>query len=114
MGAEMAGLASLLPRRHDEDAVPDGGRLPVLPALRGLLPGGLKRGTVVTVGHWGLLCLAVAAGASAAGAWGAAVGVPPFGGAAAGGGGRRWPEPWPPAADPGSGHGLATGGGLAA
>src|SRR5215468_9165202 len=68
MGAETASLASWLPRRHDEDAVPDGGRLPVLPALRGLLPGGLRRGTVVAVGSWGLLCLAVAAGASAAAA----------------------------------------------
>jgi hypothetical protein len=38
---------------------------------------------VVAVGHWGLLCLAVAAGASAAGAWCAAVGLPQFGVAAA-------------------------------
>ena len=64
----MASLTSLLPRRHDEDVVPDGARLPVLPALRGLLPEGLQCGTVVAVGRWGLLCLAVAAGAPAAGA----------------------------------------------
>jgi hypothetical protein len=75
----MASLTSLLPRRHDEDVVPDGARLPVLPALRGLLPGGLQCGTVVMVEHWGLLCLAVAAGASAAGAWCAAVGLPQLG-----------------------------------
>ena len=79
----MASLTSLLPRRHDEDVVPDGAKLPVLPALRGLLPGGLQCGTVVAVGHWGLLCLAVAAGASAAGAWCAAVGLPQLGVAAA-------------------------------
>ena len=83
----MASLTSLLPRRHDEDVVPDGARLPVLPALRGLLPGGLQCGTVVAVGHWGLLCLAVAAGASAAGAWCAAVGLPQLGVAAAAGAG---------------------------
>jgi len=87
MGAETASLTSLLPRRHDEDVVPDGARLPVLPALRGLLPGGLQCGTVVAVGHWGLLCLAVAAGASAAGAWCAAVGLPQLGVAAAAGAG---------------------------
>jgi len=83
----MASLTSLLPRRHDEDVVPDGARLPVLPALRGLLPEGLQCGTVVAVGHWGLLCLAVAAGASAAGAWCAAVGLPQLGVAAAAGAG---------------------------
>ena len=74
---------ALLPRRHDEEALPGSGRLPVLPALRELLPGGLQRGTVVAVGRWSLLCLAVAAGASAAGAWCAAVGLPQLGVAAA-------------------------------
>jgi hypothetical protein len=83
MGVEMARLTPLPPWRHDEDPVPDAGMLPVLPALRGLLPGGLRRGTVVAVGGWGLLCLAVAAGASAAGAWCAAVGLPQLGAAAA-------------------------------
>ena len=76
-------VTPLLPRRHDEDTVPGAGRLPVLPALRGLLPEGLQRGTVVTVARWSLLCLAVAAGASAAGAWCAAVGLPQLGAAAA-------------------------------
>ena len=85
MGVEAAQVTPLLLRRHDEAAVPDGGRLPVLPALRGLLPGGLQRGTVVAAGHWSLLCLAVAAGASAAGAWCAAVGLPQLGVAAAAG-----------------------------
>ena len=83
MGVETARLTPLPRWRHDEGPVPDAGTLPVLPALRGLLPGGLRRGTVVAVGGWGLLCLAVAAGASAAGAWCAAVGLPQLGAAAA-------------------------------
>ena len=50
--------------------------LPVLPGLRELLPGGeLARGTVVTVPDFGLLPLALAAGASAAGAWCGLAGV---------------------------------------
>ena len=58
--------------------------LPVLPALRTLLPGGgLRRGSVVAAGPWSLLCLALAAGASAAGAWCAVVGLPQLGVAAA-------------------------------
>ena len=61
------------------------GALPVLPALGELLPGGLSRGTVAAVGGWGLLCLALAAGASAAGAWCAVAGVPQLGVAAAAG-----------------------------
>ena len=70
--------------------------------LRGLLPGGLACGTVVAVEHWGLLCPAVAAGASAAGAWCAAVGLPQLGW-------RRRPTPgWDPGRlllipDPGAG-----------
>jgi hypothetical protein len=54
--------------------------LPVLPALRGLLPmGGLQRGSVVTVSDWNLLCLALAAGPVSAGAWCAAAGIAEFG-----------------------------------
>src|ERR1700722_2106637 len=54
--------------------------LPVLPALRGLLAaGGLQRGHVVATAHGGLLFLALAAAASAAGAWCAAVGLPSLG-----------------------------------
>src|SRR5262245_8182637 len=50
--------------------LPDADLLPVLPALRDLLPGsGLRRGCVVATGDWGLLCLALAAGPMAAGAW---------------------------------------------
>jgi hypothetical protein len=80
--------------------------LPVLPALRDLFPhGGLQRGSVVTVPGGGLLSLAIAAGASAAGAWCAVVGQPELGvRAAAGVGvdpgrmllveapGERWPQ----------------------
>ena len=62
--------------------------LPVLPALRELLPaGGLRRGSVVATGRWSLLCLALVAGASAAGAWCAVVGLPQLGVAAAAGAG---------------------------
>jgi hypothetical protein len=57
--------------------------LPVLPALQELLPGGLPHGSVVAMGVWSLLCLALAAGASAAGAWCAVVGLPALGVAAA-------------------------------
>jgi hypothetical protein len=64
-----------------EDAVlPGQDILPVLPALQGLLPAaGLQRGQVVTTDGGGLLCLALAAGASVAGAWCAAVGLPSLG-----------------------------------
>jgi len=56
------------------------GTLPVLPALRELLPrGGLARGSVVAVAEFGLLILALAAGASADGAWCAIAGVPEAG-----------------------------------
>jgi hypothetical protein len=59
--------------------------LPVLPALDELLPGGLPRGTVAAAGRWSLLCLALAAGASAAGAWCAVTGIPQLGVTAAAG-----------------------------
>ena len=55
------------------------GALPVLPALRELLPRGLARGTVVTVAEFGLLCLALAAAASADGAWCGIAGLPEAG-----------------------------------
>jgi hypothetical protein len=54
--------------------------LPVLPALQPLLPGrGLRRGTTVTVSRSAALALALVAGASAAGSWIAAVGLPDLG-----------------------------------
>jgi hypothetical protein len=60
--------------------------LPVLPALAGLLPGrGLTRGSVVAVEQPGLLCLALLAAASAAGAWCGVAGVPSLGVVAAAG-----------------------------
>ena len=49
----------------------------------GAAGGWVPSGGLVAVGGWGLLCLAVAAGASAAGAWCAAVGLPQLGAAAA-------------------------------
>jgi hypothetical protein len=54
--------------------------LPVVPAFRPLLPGrGLRRGTTVTVSRSAALALALVAGASAAGSWMAAVGLPDLG-----------------------------------
>jgi hypothetical protein len=77
-----------LPGPGADMAQPGEGALPVLPALRGLLPaGGLQRGQVVTTDGPGLLCLALAAGASAAGAWCAVVGLPALGVCAAAGAG---------------------------
>jgi hypothetical protein len=69
---------------------PSGARDPrtlaVLPAMRELLPhGGLACGSVVAVAEFGLLCLALAAAASAAGAWCAIIGVPEAGIVAAAG-----------------------------
>lgn len=53
---------------------------PLLPGLRDLLPGGvLARGSVATVPEFGLLFLALAAEASAAGAWCGLAGVPEAG-----------------------------------
>jgi len=78
--------------------------LPVLPALRSLVPG-LRRGQVVSVDGVGALSLALAAGRSAEGGWCAVVGMPECGVLAAAGmgvdpgrlllvdePGERWPE----------------------
>jgi hypothetical protein len=80
MGTGIAQVISLSPVRHRDDVLAGEGLLPVLPALRGLLPGGgLQRGSVVTSGDWGLLPLALAAEAASDGAWCAIVGVPTAG-----------------------------------
>jgi len=50
--------------------------LPILPALNGLLPGGLRRGSTVAVGGSVSLALALLGAASTAGAWCAMVGMP--------------------------------------
>ena len=58
----------------------------MLPALRELLPrGGLARGSVLAVAEFGLLCLALVAGASADGAWCGIAGIPEAGVLAAAG-----------------------------
>jgi hypothetical protein len=82
--------------------VPGTSVLPVLPALAGLLPGGgLARGSVLSVEQPGLLCLALVAGASAAGAWCGVAGLPSLGVVAAAGMGAEAtrlmlvPEPGP-------------------
>ncbi|MGH8825943.1 MAG: hypothetical protein ACRDVN_15910 [Jiangellaceae bacterium] len=64
----------------------EAGLLPVLPALRGLLPG-LRRGQVVSVDEVGALATALIAGASEGGAWCATVGLPECGILAAAGSG---------------------------
>lgn len=80
MGTGIAQVISLSPVRHRDDVLTGEGLLPVLPALRELLPGGgLQRGSVVTSGDWGLLSLALAAEAVSDGAWCAIVGVPTVG-----------------------------------
>ena len=54
--------------------------VPVVPPLRTLFPaGGLVKGQVAAVDEYGALCLALMAGASAAGAWCVVCGVPEFG-----------------------------------
>jgi hypothetical protein len=74
----------LLPQRRPDGVLSSDGILPVLPALRELLPaGGLQRGSVAAAGRWSLLCLALAAEASAAGSWCAVAGLPQAGVAAA-------------------------------
>jgi hypothetical protein len=60
----------------DGGVLPGADLLPVLPALRDLLPAGaLRRGSVVATADWGLLSLALAAGPVAAGAWCAIAGM---------------------------------------
>ena len=84
-GRELTSLG--IPRRGASgwEAAPGPGALPVLSALRELLPRGLARGTVVAVAEFGLLCLALAAAASADGAWCGIAGLPEAGVLAAAG-----------------------------
>jgi hypothetical protein len=65
--------------------------LPVLPALAGLFPGGLRRGTTIGVSGMGARSLAMAlmVRATAAGSWVAVVGDPDLGLAAAAGQGLK-------------------------
>jgi hypothetical protein len=68
-------------KRVDGQTVVDLGQrsappLPVLPALRELLPGGLRRGSTVSVAGSISLLLALLGASSAAGAWCALVGLP--------------------------------------
>ena len=102
-GAALSGAALSGAALPGEAVLSDEAVLPVLPALRGLLPGGgLRRGSVVAAGPWSLLCLALAAGASAAGAWCAVVGLPQLGVAAAAAAGLD-PDRMLLIADPGAG-----------
>jgi hypothetical protein len=86
VGAEVTAVPQVtrLSRYRDDQVLSGDDALPVLPALRELFPeGGLRRGSVVAAGHWSLLCLALAAEASAAGTWCAVAGLPQAGVAAA-------------------------------
>jgi hypothetical protein len=78
-----------MPRPYPAVSIPGPGGdriLPVLPVLRELLPrGGLTRGSVLAVAEFGLLCLALAAGASVDGAWCGIAGIPEAGVLAAAG-----------------------------
>jgi hypothetical protein len=78
-----------MPRPYPAVFIPGSGGdrlLPVLPVLRELLPrGGLTRGSVLAVAEFGLLCLALAASASADGAWCGIAGIPEAGVLAAAG-----------------------------
>jgi hypothetical protein len=81
-GADAGGLAGTAGSGLVEPGTPlaDERLLPVVPALQPLLPGrGLRRGTTVAVGRSAALALALVAGASAAGSWVAAVGLPDLG-----------------------------------
>jgi hypothetical protein len=100
MGATLAQVAPLVAERPDglvslladgavrsgRDISPGSGvlsdadLLPVLPALRELLPfGALQRGSVVAAGDLSMLSMALAAGSVASGAWCAAAGIAEFG-----------------------------------
>jgi hypothetical protein len=103
-GAEKlrAGNAVFSAVAGDAAVQPGASILPVLPALTELLPGGgLARGSVLAVEQPGLLCLALVAGASAAGAWCGVAGLPSLGVVAAAGMGAEpsrlmlVPEPGP-------------------
>lgn len=81
-GVAEAGVAEVGPAevRAAETAQAGSGVLPVVAALRDLLPrGGLARGSVVSVPEFGLLSLALAAGASSDGAWCGLAGIPEAG-----------------------------------
>jgi hypothetical protein len=79
-GARGAGTLPVLPGARGAGTLPVLPVLPVLPTLRGLLPrGGLARGSVLAVAEFGLLCLALAAAASADGAWCGIAGIPEAG-----------------------------------
>ncbi|MDS0134666.1 hypothetical protein [Amycolatopsis sp. CM201R] len=65
------------------DTAGSAGSLPVAPALAGLLPGGLRRGSTVAVGGSTALVLALLAEATREGSWAAITGMPAVGVAAA-------------------------------
>ena len=80
MATTERGLSTTLRSSGRSAVLADERLLPVVPALRPLLPNqGLRRGTTVAVGRSAALALALVAGASAAGSWVAAVGLPDLG-----------------------------------
>ena len=81
-GAELIRLAEIAERARPV-ALAREQVLPVLPALESVLPGGLRRGSTVTVAGSTSLALALLAGPVQAGSWVATVGVSSLGLAAA-------------------------------
>ncbi|HWD06705.1 MAG TPA: hypothetical protein VG674_30125 [Amycolatopsis sp.] len=61
------------------DTAPSAGSLPVAPALAGLVPGGLRRGSTMSVAGSTALVLALLAEATREGAWAAITGMPDVG-----------------------------------
>ncbi|MBW9216284.1 hypothetical protein KV102_15715 [Mumia sp. zg.B53] len=80
-GAVLDQLAARMRAMEGSPQVRD--RLPTLPALAQVVPGGLLRGTTYEVADSLALALALAAGPSIDGAWCAVVGVPEMGAEAA-------------------------------
>ena len=82
----MAGMLDVAVRRLDGQTVVDLGRTPAPPVhpcrcirpCDGLLPGGLRRGSTLSVSGSVSLLLALLGAGSAAGAWCALVGLPPI------------------------------------
>jgi hypothetical protein len=80
MVATERGISTTLRSCSRSAVLADERLLPVVPALAPLLPNqGLRRGSTVAVGRSAALALALVAGASAAGSWVAAVGLPDLG-----------------------------------
>ena len=79
VAAVRAALSAVETRTGADRKATEGGGFPVAPALRDLLPQGLRRGQVTTVEGSTSLMLALASQASREGAWMAMIGMPSVG-----------------------------------